>query len=76
MTEKTKKALSPTDSKFSLDQRLMKYQNSDKASDEKYCLEKTQRASPKKNKEEVFISKPLYLDETYNDDITVELIYK
>jgi hypothetical protein len=75
LTEEMKNVLPPTDSRFRPDQRLMEYQDIDKASDEKYRLEEAQRARAKKYKAEGFIPKPLYFDETY-DDLTGELIYK
>ena len=75
LTEEMKKALPPTDSRFRPDQRLMEYQDIDKASDEKHRLEEEQRKRAKKYKEEGFIPKPLYFEETY-DDLTGELIYK
>ena len=75
LTEKMKKALPPTDSRFRPDQRLMEYQDIDKAADEKNRLEEEQRARAKKYKQEGFIPKPLYFEETY-DDLTGELIYK
>ena len=75
LTEDLKKVLPPTDSRFRPDQRLMEYQDIDKAGDEKHRLEEEQRARAKKYKEEGFIPKPLYFEETY-DDLTGELIYK
>ena len=75
LTEDLKKVLPPTDSRFRPDQRLMEYQDIDKAGDEKHRLEEEQRARARKYKEEGFIPKPLYFDETY-DDLTGELIYK
>ena len=75
LTEEMKKVLPPTDSRFRPDQRLIEYQDIDKAGDEKHRLEEEQRARAKKYKEEGFIPKPLYFDETY-DDLTGELIYK
>ena len=75
LTEEMKKVLPPTDSRFRPDQRLMEYQDIDKAGDEKHRLEEEQRARAKKYKEERFIPKPLYFEETY-DDLTGELIYK
>ncbi len=75
LTEEMKSALPPTDSRFRPDQRLMEYQDIDKAGDEKHRLEEEQRARAKKYKEEGFIPKPLYFEETY-DDLTGELIYK
>ena len=74
-TEEMKKALPPTDSRFRPDQRLMEYQDIDKAGDEKHRLEEEQRARAKQYKKDGFIPKPLYFDETY-DDLTGELIYK
>ena len=75
LTEEMKKALPPTDSRFRPDQRLMEYQEIDKAGDEKHRLEEEQRARAKQYKKDGFIPKPLYFDETY-DDLTGELIYK
>ena len=75
LTEEMKKALPPTDSRFRPDQRLMEYQDIDKAGDEKHRLEEEQRARAKQYKKDGFIPKPLYFDETY-DDLTGELIYK
>ena len=75
LTEEMKKALPPTDSRFRPDQRLMEYQDIDKAGDEKHRLEEAQRARAKQYKKDGFIPKPLYFDETY-DDLTGELIYK
>ena len=75
LTEEMKTALPPTDSRFRPDQRLMEYQDIDKAGDEKHRLEEEQRARAKQYKKEGFIPKPLYFDETY-DDLTGELIYK
>ena len=75
LTEEMKKALPPTDSRFRPDQRLMEYQEIDKAGDEKHRLEEEQRARAKQYKKAGFIPKPLYFDETY-DDLTGELIYK
>ena len=75
LTEEMKKALPPTDSRFRPDQRLMEYQDIDKAGDEKHRLEEEQRARTKQYKKDGFIPKPLYFDETY-DDLTGELIYK
>ena len=75
LTEEMKTALPPTDSRFRPDQRLIEIQDIDKAGDEKHRLEEEQRARAKKYKEEGFIPKPLYFDETY-DDVTGELIYK
>ena len=75
LTEDMKKVLPPTDSRFRPDQRLMEYQDIDKAGDEKHRLEEAQRARAKKYKAEGFIPKPLYFDETY-DDLSGELIYK
>ena len=75
LTEEMKKALPPTDSRFRPDQRLMEYQEIDKAGDEKHRLEEEQRARAKIYKKDGFIPKPLYFDETY-DDLTGELIYK
>ena len=75
LTEEKKKALPPTDSRFRPDQRLMEYQEIDKAGDEKHRLEEEQRARAKQYKKDGFIPKPLYFDETY-DDLTGELIYK
>ena len=75
LTEEMKNVLPPTDSRFRPDQRLMEYQDIDKAGDEKHRLEQEQRARAKKYKEEGFIPRPLYFDETY-DDLTGELIYK
>ena len=75
LTEEMKTALPPTDSRFRPDQRLLEYQDIDKAADEKHRLEEEQRARAKKYKEEGFIPRPLYFDETY-DDLTGELIYK
>ena len=75
LTEEMKKALPPTDSRFRPDQRLMEYQDTDKAGDEKHRLEEEQRARAKQYKKDGFIPKPLYFDETY-DDLTGELIYK
>ena len=75
LTEEMKKALPPTDSRFRSDQRLMEYQDIDKAGDEKHRLEEAQRARAKQYKKDGFIPKPLYFDETY-DDLTGELIYK
>ena len=75
LTEEMKKALPPTDSRFRPDQRLMEYQDIDKAGDEKHRLEEEQRARAKQYKKDGFIPKPLYFEETY-DDLTGELIYK
>ena len=75
LTEEMKNVIPPTDSRFRPDQRLMEYQDIDKAGDEKHRLEEEQRARAKKYKEEGFIPRPLYFDETY-DDLTGELIYK
>ena len=75
LTEEMKTVLPPTDSRFRPDQRLIELQDIDKAGDEKHRLEEEQRARAKKYKEEGFIPKPLYFDETY-DDVTGELIYK
>ena len=75
LTEEMKKVLPPTDSRFRPDQRLMEYQDIDKAGDEKHRLEEAQRARAKQYKKDGFIPKPLYFDETY-DDLTGELIYK
>ena len=75
LTEEMKKVLPPTDSRFRPDQRLMEYQEVDKAAEEKHRLEEEQRARAKQYKKEGFIPKPLYFDETY-DDLTGELIYK
>jgi hypothetical protein len=75
LTEEMKKVLPPTDSRFRPDQRLMEYQDIDKAGDEKHRLEEAQRARAKKYKADGFIPKPLYFEETY-DDLTGELIYK
>ena len=75
LTEEMKKALPPTDSRFRPDQRLMEYQEIDKAGDEKHRLEEEQRARAKQYKKDGFIPKPLYFDETY-DDLIGELIYK
>ena len=75
LTEDMKKILPPTDSRFRPDQRLMEYQDLEKAADEKHRLEEEQRARAKKYKEEGFIPKPLYFEETY-DDLSGELIYK
>ena len=75
LTEEMKKALPPTDSRFRPDQRLMEYQDIDKAGDEKHRLEEEQRARAKQYKKDGFIPKPLYSEETY-DDLTGELIYK
>jgi hypothetical protein len=75
LTEEMKTVLPPTDSRFRPDQRLIELQDIDKAADEKHRLEEEQRARAKKYKEEGFIPKPLYFDETY-DDVTGELIYK
>ena len=75
LTEEMKKALPPTDSRFGPDQRLMEYQDIDKAGDEKHRLEEEQRARAKQYKKDGFIPKPLYFEETY-DDLTGELIYK
>ena len=75
LTEEMKTALPPTDSRFRPDQRLMEYQDFDKAADEKHRLEQAQRARAKKYKEEGYVPKPLYFEETY-DDLTGELIYK
>ena len=75
LTEEMKKVLPPTDSRFRPDQRLMEYQDIDKAGDEKHRLEEEQRARAKQYKKDGFIPKPIYFDETY-DDLTGELIYK
>ena len=75
LTEEMKKALPPTDSRFRPDQRLMEYQDIDKAGDEKHRLEEEQRARARQYKKDGFIPKPLYFEETY-DDLTGELIYK
>ena len=75
LTEEMKTALPPTDSRFRPDQRLMEYQDIDKAGDEKHRLEEAQRARAKQYKKDGFIPKPLYFDETY-DDLTGELIYR
>ena len=75
LTEEMKTALPPTDSRFRPDQRLMEYQDIDKAGDEKHRLEEAQRARAKQYKKDGFIPRPLYFDETY-DDLTGELIYK
>ena len=75
LTEEMKTVLPPTDSRFRPDQRLMEYQDIDKAADEKHRLEQAQRARAKKYKEEGFTPKPLYFEETY-DDLSGELIYK
>ena len=75
LTEEMKNALPPTDSRFRPDQRLMEYQDIDKAGDEKHRLEEEQRARARQYKKDGFIPKPLYFDETY-DDLTGELIYK
>ena len=75
LTEEMKTALPPTDSRFRPDQRLMEYQDIDKAGDEKHRLEEEQRARAKQYKKDGFIPKPIYFDETY-DDLTGELIYK
>ena len=75
LTEEMKKALPPTDSRFRPDQRLMEYQDIDKAGDEKHRLEEEQRARAKQYKKDGFIPKPLYFEETY-DDLTGELVYK
>ena len=75
LTEEMKYVLPPTDSRFRPDQRLMEYQDFEKAGDEKHRLEEAQRARARKYKEEDFIPRPLYFDETY-DDLTGELIYK
>ena len=75
LTEEMKKALPPTDSRFRPDQRLMEYQDIDKAGDEKHRLEEAQRARAKQYKKDGFIPRPIYFDETY-DDLTGELIYK
>ena len=75
LTEEMKKVLPPTDSRFRPDQRLMEYQDFDKAGDEKHRLEEEQRARAKQYKKDGFIPRPIYFDETY-DDLTGELIYK
>ena len=75
LTEEMKKVLPPTDSRFRPDQRLMEYQDFDKAGDEKNRLEEEQRARAKQYKKDGFIPRPIYFDETY-DDLTGELIYK
>ena len=75
LTEEMKKVLPPTDSRFRPDQRLVEYQDFDKAGDEKHRLEEEQRARAKQYKKDGFIPRPIYFDETY-DDLTGELIYK
>lgn len=75
LTEKMKKELPQTDSRFRGDQRLMEYQKIDEAAQEKIRLEEKQRKERKKNEKEGIKPTPRYFEETY-DDITGELVYQ
>jgi len=69
-----KKVLPPSDSRFRPDQRALENQEIDLASNEKHRLEEKQRSRRKENEKLKIKHKPIYFDETYDDD-TGELIY-